>query len=91
MHSLKKHGEDKAEAVVLDSQSWIKSLKCRGCHEAYPDLDSVFLNSGNQRGFDFTKPEMVNLEALGEELNTKYLSYIHLTVAFLPSLQKKQS
>lgn len=51
----------------------------------------MFLNSGIQRGFDFSKPDTVDLDELTTELNTNYLSYIHLTMAFLPYLQKQKN
>lgn len=47
------------------------------------------LNSGIQRGFDFSKPESIDLNVLSEELNTNYLSYMYLVTAFLPYLQKQ--
>ncbi|KAF3903971.1 hypothetical protein ABW21_db0209744 [Orbilia brochopaga] len=59
--------------------------------EKHPDLDAVILNSGMQRGFNFTKPGSVNLDVINEEVTVNYLSYVHLTTAFLPFLQKKGS
>jgi short-subunit dehydrogenase involved in D-alanine esterification of teichoic acids len=56
----------------------------------HPDLGCVFLNrslaklrtfaydSGVQRGFNFTKPETVDLDDLDLEWKTNYTSYIHL-------------
>ncbi|KAK6351005.1 hypothetical protein TWF718_004183 [Orbilia javanica] len=55
------------------------------------DIDAVLLNSGIQRGFNFTKPETVDLDVITEELTVNYLSYIHLTTALLPFLLKKDS
>lgn len=49
------------------------------------------MNSGIQRGFDFSKPSTVDLSVLSEELNTNYLSYVHLVTAFLPHLQAQDS
>lgn len=49
------------------------------------------LNSGIQRGFDFTKPETVDLDVIQTEFTTNYLSYVALTKAFLPYLQKKKT
>ncbi|TKA69082.1 hypothetical protein B0A49_06622 [Cryomyces minteri] len=46
---------------------------------------------GIQCGFDFTKATSIDLSILGEELTTNYLSFIHLTVAFLPHLQKQKN
>ncbi|KAK6340945.1 hypothetical protein TWF696_009258 [Orbilia brochopaga] len=59
--------------------------------QRHPDIDAVILNSGIQRGFNFTKPETVNLDVINEEVTVNYLSYVHLTTAFLPFLQKKES
>lgn len=39
-----------------------------------PDLDSVFLNSGIQRGLDFSKPESLDLSSVETELTTNYTS-----------------
>jgi len=47
------------------------------------------LNSGIQRGLDFSKPETIDKDVLYDELNTNYLSYLHLTIEFLPYLQKQ--
>ena len=56
----------------------------------YEDLDCILINSGIQRGFDFTKPETVDMDVVETEFKTNYLSYIALTKAFLPFLQSKQ-
>lgn len=58
-------------------------------NKEHPDLDSVLLNSGIQRKLDFTKPEVINLDVVGEEFTTNYLSYIHLTTHLLPILQRQ--
>ncbi|KAK6534413.1 hypothetical protein TWF281_005738 [Arthrobotrys megalospora] len=55
------------------------------------DIGAVLLNSGIQRGFNFTKPETIDLDVITEELTVNYLSYIHLTTALLPFLLKKDS
>ncbi|GAB7356696.1 hypothetical protein MBLNU459_g7405t1 [Dothideomycetes sp. NU459] len=57
--------------------------------KSHADIDCVFLNSGIQRGFDFSKPETVDKGVLYEEFNTNYLSYLHLVLAFTPHLQKQ--
>ena len=57
--------------------------------EQHPDIDCVFLNSGMQRALDWTKPDQVDLEVLDLEFKTNYTSYMHLTKAFLPYLQKQ--
>lgn len=50
----------------------------------------MFLNSGIQRGLDFTKPESIDLSLIELEFRTNYLSYIALTKGFLPFLQQKK-
>ncbi|KAF3280270.1 hypothetical protein TWF970_003013 [Orbilia oligospora] len=59
--------------------------------EEHHDIDAVLLNSGIQRGFNFTRPETIDLNVITEELTVNYLSYIHLTTALLPFLLKKES
>lgn len=58
--------------------------------KTHPDLDCVFLNSGIQRGSDFSKPESVDISSIQTEFTTNYLSYISLTKAFLPFFQAKE-
>jgi len=57
---------------------------------AHPDLDCVFMNSGIQRSFNFAKPDTVDLSTISDEFTTNYLSYLHLTNAFLPYLQQSK-
>jgi short-subunit dehydrogenase involved in D-alanine esterification of teichoic acids len=56
-----------------------------------PDLDCIFVNSGIQRPFDFSKPESVDLDIFDQELITNYTSAVRLTKAFLPHLQSLHS
>lgn len=49
----------------------------------------MILNSGIQRGFDFSEPETVDMDLVQKEFNTNYLSYLALTNAFLPFLKSK--
>jgi short-subunit dehydrogenase involved in D-alanine esterification of teichoic acids len=51
----------------------------------------VFLNSGIQRSFDFAKPASVNLDWINDEFTINYLSFLHLTKAFMPHLQNQQN
>ncbi|KAI4761633.1 NAD(P)-binding protein [Aureobasidium sp. EXF-12344] len=87
---VSEHGKEKAEAVQFDITQldkipgFVKSIM-----ESHPDIDSIFLNSGIQRGFDFSKPESIDLSSVSEEMNTNYISYIHLVTAFTPYLQKQ--
>ncbi|KAF1809133.1 NAD(P)-binding protein, partial [Eremomyces bilateralis CBS 781.70] len=83
-----KHGKDKVTAYQVD----ITQLDQIGSFandimKKHPDLDSVILNAGIQRSFDFSNPDTVNLEVVSAEITTNYLSYIHLVKAFLPHLQ----
>ena len=64
-------------------------LIARSITTSHPDLDCVFINSGIQRGVDFSKPESVNLDTIQTEFTTNYLAYLALTKAFLPFLQSK--
>lgn len=50
-------------------------------------MDCVMLNSGIQRGLDFSKPETIDLETVSAELTTNYTSYIYLLKYLLPHLQ----
>ncbi|KAF2003636.1 short-chain dehydrogenase/ reductase-like protein [Amniculicola lignicola CBS 123094] len=89
---VKKHGENKAEAVEFDITQLDDIPKfAQDIVNKHPDLDCIFINSGIQRGFDFTKPETIDLSAIGLEFTTNYLSYVHLTHAFLPFLQKQKN
>lgn len=89
---VQKHGSDKVDSIVFDITKldaipgFVKDVTRK-----HPDLDSVFLNSGIQRGFDFAKPETVDLDVLELEFKTNYLSYMHLTTAFIPFLQKQEN
>lgn len=85
------YGPDKAMAELFD----ITNLNEIATFAAemttrHPDIDAVLLNSGMQRGFDFSKPDSVNLDEFDLEWKTNYTSYVHLTTAFLPFLQKQQ-
>ena len=48
------------------------------------------MNSGIQRGLDFSKPESVDLAEIQKEFTTNYLSFLALTKGFLPFLQSKE-
>jgi short-subunit dehydrogenase involved in D-alanine esterification of teichoic acids len=87
---IKKHGSSKASGTAFDITNlsgipaWAKSIQ-----KEHPDLDCVILNSGIQRGFDFSKPETVDLSAVELEFTTNYLSYIHMAMSFLPILESQ--
>jgi short-subunit dehydrogenase involved in D-alanine esterification of teichoic acids len=82
------HGTEKAAAELLDITdldnipSFASKLVTR-----HSGIDAVLINSGMQRGFDFSKPEGVDLAEFDMEWKTNYTSYVHLTKAFLPFLQ----
>lgn len=54
-------------------------------------MSCVFLNSGVQRAHNFAKPATIDLKSVDLEITTNYTSFIHMTAAFLPHLQKLQS
>lgn len=56
-----------------------------------PDLDCIFVNSGIQRPFHFSRPDTIDLDVFNQELITNYTSAVHLTKAFFPHLQAQQS
>ncbi|KAJ5360906.1 hypothetical protein N7517_010097 [Penicillium concentricum] len=55
-----------------------------------PEIDCIFVNSGIQRLFNFSKPETVELNIFDQELVTNYTVPVHLTKAFLPHLQAQK-
>jgi short-subunit dehydrogenase involved in D-alanine esterification of teichoic acids len=86
----KKYGSDKVHSIVFDISKLEDIHKfAQDVTSKHPDLDSVFLNAGIQRGFDFSKPETIDLNMLELEFKTNYLSYMYLTTAFLPFMQKQ--
>jgi len=89
---VQEHGKDKAEAIQFDNTQLDKIPSfAKSVMESHPDIDCVFLNGGIQRHFNFAKPETVDLNTFDEEFKTNYTSYIHMTTAFLPYLQKQQN
>ena len=85
------HGRDKANAIPFDITETEKIPNfVTNITKTHEDLDCVFLNSGIQKGFDFSKPETVDLGVVQQEFMTNYLSYLALTNAFLPFLKAKK-
>ncbi|KAI8715979.1 hypothetical protein NCS52_01107100 [Fusarium sp. LHS14.1] len=84
------HGSDNASAVAFDvtNLTGVRAFADEVIH-SNPDLDCVVINSGIQRGFDFSKPETVDLDVLGNEVTTNYTSAVYLTAAFIPHLKKQ--
>jgi short-subunit dehydrogenase involved in D-alanine esterification of teichoic acids len=86
---VQKHGKDKAEAVAFDITQIDKIPSfATDITSRHPDLDAVFVNAGMQRGFNFSKPETIDLDQIDVEIRTNYTAYLHITHAFLPFLQK---
>ncbi|KAL8842028.1 MAG: hypothetical protein Q9176_002966 [Flavoplaca citrina] len=86
-----KHGKDRATAVPFDITEMEKIPNfATNITSSYTDLDCILMNSGIQRGLDFSKPDTVDMEVVETEFKTNYLSYLALTKAFLPFLQSKQ-
>ena len=44
-------------------------LTARSVTKTHSDLDCILINSGIQRGFDFRKPETVDMDAIKQELD----------------------
>ncbi|KAF7874323.1 hypothetical protein EAF04_002995 [Stromatinia cepivora] len=85
-----KHGESKVSTVKFDITNLdVIPEMIEGVLKSHPSLDCAFLNSGIQRSLDFTKPESIDLDLISSEFTTNYLSYVHLTKALLPHLQKR--
>ncbi|RDL39122.1 putative short-chain dehydrogenase [Venustampulla echinocandica] len=76
-----------SDTLLLHLRTYFTNFPISRVTAAHTKLDSVILNSGIQRGFDFTKPETVDLNMLDLEVTTNYLSHIHLFTHLLPHLQ----
>ncbi|KAK7413121.1 hypothetical protein QQX98_008007 [Neonectria punicea] len=84
------HGADSITALRFDVTRLDDiSAFAESVVRAHPDLDCVVINSGIQRGFDFSQPESLDLSSLGAELTTNYTSAVYLTAAFLPHLKSQ--
>ncbi|KAF7540542.1 hypothetical protein G7Z17_g12167 [Cylindrodendrum hubeiense] len=85
-------GANNVSAITFDVTRLadIKEFAANIVHE-HPDLDCVVINSGIQRGFDFSTPETLDLSVLGDELTTNYTSAVYLTAAFLAHLKSQAS
>ena len=53
-----------------------------------PDIDSIVLNAGVQNTYDLTDPKSFDLAAFLEEVKINFFSFVSLTHALLPYLQK---
>ncbi|EME46608.1 hypothetical protein DOTSEDRAFT_70581 [Dothistroma septosporum NZE10] len=90
LDDLVKQHKGKIDTVVFD----ITKLKdipkfVTEVFAKHSDIDCVLLNAGIQRHLQWQKPENVDLDLLETEFTTNYLSYMHLTKALLPHLQKQ--
>jgi short-subunit dehydrogenase involved in D-alanine esterification of teichoic acids len=89
---VQKHGYDKVSAVPFDITNLDRIANfATTITTTHSDLDCVFLNSGIQHGFNFAKPETVDMDMINEEFVTNYISFLALTKAFLPFLQAKDT
>ncbi|KAL4913079.1 hypothetical protein BDW62DRAFT_220886 [Aspergillus aurantiobrunneus] len=72
---VSRHGSDKVQGKVFDVTKLdrIPQFASEVLAEN-PDIDCIFINSGIQRPFDFSKPETVDLSVLDQELVTNYTS-----------------
>lgn len=88
---VSKHGSDKVDAIPFDITKLQEIPKfVEDVTAKHTDLDCVIINSGIQRGFNFAKPETIDLATLELEVTTNYISYIHLTKYFVSFLQKQE-
>ncbi|KAJ6031403.1 hypothetical protein N7540_002135 [Penicillium herquei] len=53
-----------------------------------PDIDSIVLNAGTQNTYDLADPEKFDLASFHDEIKINFSSFVSLTHAFLPYLQK---
>ncbi|KAJ5724517.1 hypothetical protein N7493_006245 [Penicillium malachiteum] len=86
------HGAEKVKSKVFDVMQLdqIPQFASEIIAEN-PDLDCIFVNSGIQRPFDFSKPETVDLDIFDQELITNYTAAVRISKAFIPHLQKQQT
>ncbi|KAK6953709.1 hypothetical protein Daesc_006014 [Daldinia eschscholtzii] len=84
---VQKHPESSGMALDITKFDEIPSFVA-SVTQQHPDIDSVVLNAGIQRPFNFSKPETVDLSVFAEEFNTNYVSFVHLVKALLPHLQR---
>lgn len=91
---VKEHEGKDSKATVDQAVFDITNLKdipnfASEMFKKHPDIDCVFLNSGVQRNMNWAEPESIDLSNLEMEVLTNYTSYMHLSKAFLPYLQKQ--
>ena len=87
-----KHGSAKAGSIPFDIVNsagvpqFVEEATSR-----YPEIDCVYLNAGRSRGYNFAKPNEVNLDSFRGDIELNFLSFVDLTKAFLPFLMAKDS
>ncbi|KAK4627236.1 hypothetical protein CLAFUW4_04439 [Fulvia fulva] len=89
LDDLAKQHEGNVDTVVFDITDLKGIPKFVEVFSKHPDVDCVLLNDGIQRHLQWQNPEGVDLDLLETEFTTNYLSYMHLTKALLPQLQKQ--
>ncbi|EAL86298.1 hypothetical protein KXV22_008667 [Aspergillus fumigatus] len=89
---VQQHGTDKVKSKVIDVLQLDKIPQfVADVIDENPDHDCVFVNSGIQRPFDFSKPESVDMDVFDQELITNYSSAVRLAKAFIPHLQRQST
>ncbi|KAL4940482.1 hypothetical protein BDV06DRAFT_224055 [Aspergillus oleicola] len=88
---VREHGSDKVKSKVFDVTKIDQIPQfASGVLAENPEIDCIFVNSGIQRPFDFSKPATVDLSIFDMELVTNYTAAVYLTHAFLPHLQAQK-
>ncbi|KAJ5848358.1 hypothetical protein N7455_012315 [Penicillium solitum] len=89
---VQRYGTDKVSAKAFDVMQLeqIPQFASEIISEN-PDLDCIFVNSGIQRPFDFSKLETVDLDIFDQELITNYTSAVRIAKAFIPHLQSQKT
>ncbi|KAK7060414.1 hypothetical protein VNI00_001179 [Paramarasmius palmivorus] len=71
--------------LSADKETLVKSVQ--DIVKKYPELDTVILNAGVQREFDFVNTD-IDLDSLYMEFNVNYLSVLTFITAILPHFKK---
>ncbi|KAK5987331.1 Serine 3-dehydrogenase [Cladobotryum mycophilum] len=87
---VRKHGAERASSIQFDitDKAGLDAFVNKVVKD-YPDLDSVFLNSGIQGPVRLSKPAEVDLDAFHGQIDTNFTSLVNLSIKFLPHLQAK--
>ncbi|KAF2099669.1 oxidoreductase [Rhizodiscina lignyota] len=88
---VKEYGEEKASMIAFDIADTQNAPKFAAeTMSKFPDIDCVFLNAGIQRRHMWGKPASVDLAEFNNEFHVNFTSFVALTHAFLPLLEKQQ-